>query len=70
LFKDQHTYKYIETFFYQMLPRMHIKDEHIVKLMTIKTQVPDSNGMYNNVLQDGIELLIRSKTIREYAAKM
>lgn len=62
-----HTYKYIESFFYSLLPRKTIEDRHIVKLMTIKTQVADTNNMYMNVLQDGIELLIRSKTIREYA---
>ena len=45
-----HTYKYIETFFYSMLPRMRIEDRHIVKLMTIKSQVPDTNSMYMKVL--------------------
>ena len=65
--QDGHTYKYIETFFYSMLPRMQIEDRHIVKLMTIKSQVADTNSMYMNILQDGIELLIRSKKIRENA---
>lgn len=62
-----HTFKYIDTFFYSMLPRMKIEDKHIVKLLEIKSKVPDTNSMYMNILQDGIELLIRSKTIRELA---
>ena len=54
-----------------MLPRKVIEDRHIVKLITIKSQVADTNAMFNGVLQDGIELLIRSKRIRELAdAKM
>lgn len=32
-FEQKHTYKYIESFFYNMLPRMNIKDSHIVKLV-------------------------------------
>ena len=66
LHKD-HTYKYIETFFNLLLPRMQIEDSHIVKLMTIKSKVADTNNMYMLVLQDGIDNLIRSKVIREYA---
>ena len=65
--QKDHVYKYMETFFYHMLPRMHVEDRHIVKLLTIKSQVPDTNSMYMNMLQDGIELLIRSKRIREMA---
>jgi len=33
-----------------MLPRMDIKDSHIVKLVQIKNQIPDTNNMYSNVL--------------------
>ena len=62
-----HTYKYIEIFFSLLLPRMQIEDRHIVKLMTIKSKVADTNNMYMLVLQDGIDNLIRSKVIREFA---
>ena len=66
-FEQKHSYKYIEAFFYTMLPRMEIKDSHIVKLVQIKNEIPDTNSMFTNMLQDGIELLIRSKAIREMA---
>jgi hypothetical protein len=50
-----------------MLPRMQIEDRHIVKLAIVKSQVPDTNSTWSNILQDGIELLVRSKRIRENA---
>ena len=62
-----HAHKYLETFFYHMLPRMQIEDRHIVQLMSIKSRVADNNSTFMNMLQDGIELLIRSKRIRELA---
>jgi len=61
------TYKYLDTFFTYMLPRMNIKDSHIVKLVTIKASIADTNSMFMNILQDAIELLIKSKKIREFA---
>lgn len=62
-----HTQKFIEAFFYGMLPRKNIEDKHIVRLLVIKSQVADTNKLFSNLLQDGIELLIMSKTIREFA---
>lgn len=62
------TYKYMETFFYSMLPRNQVKDEHIVKLLSLKLSNPDNKSMFGNILQDGIELLVRSKEIREFSA--
>lgn len=47
---ENHSYKYMCTFFSCMLPRMEIQDSHIAKLMMIKTEVPDNNVMYINVL--------------------
>ena len=67
LMEDGHTYKYLSKYFYAMLPRMQITEQHIVKLMTLKTQVADTNSAWINILQDGIELLLRSKRIREFA---
>jgi len=64
---NDHTYKYLSTFFYMMLPRMRIEDRHIVMLINVKSQVPDTSSMFMNILQDGIELLLRSKNIRERA---
>jgi hypothetical protein len=48
-----------------MLPRAgDIKDEHIVKLVCLKQDTHDTDKVFMNTLQDGIELLIRSKEIR------
>lgn len=35
--ESEHGYKYMEAFFYSMLPRMEIEDSHIVQLMAIKS---------------------------------
>lgn len=59
------THKKFESFFNTMLPRFgEIKDEHIVKLMCLKQETPDIEKQFMNTLQDGIELLIRSKEIK------
>ena len=48
-----------------MLPiHTDIKDEHIVKLMCLKQETPDNEKQFMNILQDGIEQLIRAKQIR------
>ena len=46
---------------------MRIEDRHIVKLISIKSLVPDTNKMYVKVLQNGIELLVKSRLVREKA---
>jgi hypothetical protein len=59
------THKKFESFFNTMLPRSgEIKDEHIVKLICLKQETPDIEKQFMNTLQDGIELLIRSKEIK------
>ena len=59
------THKKFESFFHTMLPRSgEIRDDHIVKLMCLKQETPDNEKQFMNTLQDGIELLIRSKEIR------
>ena len=47
---------------------MQVEDGHIVKLVSIKSQVPDTNTSFTNVLQDGVDVLLRSKNIRDLAA--
>jgi len=48
-----------------MLPRMgEIKNEHIVRLVCLKQDTPDTDKVFTKTLQDGIELLIRTKEIR------
>lgn len=39
---EKTTYKYLDTFFHSMLPRMHISDSHIVKLVSLKLQTADN----------------------------
>ena len=53
--------KTFEAFFYGLLPRMKITDSHIVKLVALKQDTPDNQKQFMNILQDGIELLIRSQ---------
>ena len=66
---DKTTFKYLETFFHSMLPMMEISDSHIVKLVALKNDTADSQQQFASILQDGIELLLRSKQIRELALK-
>ena len=66
-FQHEHTFKYITAFLNNMLPRADIKDEHIVKLMQIKLEVPDTDKMYANQLQDCLETLLRCKKVRARA---
>jgi hypothetical protein len=63
----QHGYKYLSFFASAMLPTDEIDDSHIVKLANIKSQVPDTNKVFMNILQDNIEVLLRSKNVRAYS---
>jgi hypothetical protein len=58
---------YLTSFFHSLLPTMQIQDAHIVRLVAIKANTPDSDTSFTNMLQDGIEVLIRCKEIREFA---
>lgn len=66
-FQLHHGFKYIQTFFTSMLPTLEIEDRHIVALMHVKMSVADTNAMYQNVLQDAIEKLLKIKRIREFS---
>lgn len=66
--ESQHGYKYLQYFSAVMVPTLEIEDRHIVKLMNIKSKVPDTNKTFMNILQDNIELLLRIKNVREFAA--
>ena len=46
---------------------MEIKDEHIVKLLALKLQTADNNTNFANLLNEDLELVMRSKQVREYA---
>lgn len=39
---EKSTHKKFEGFFYSMLPRMFVTDNHIVRLVTILQETPDS----------------------------
>ena len=65
LIYKQSSYRSFQSFFYNLLPRMVVTDEHIVKLIVLKQETPDNEKNFMTILQDGIELLLRSKQIRE-----
>ena len=50
-----------------MVPTLEIEDRHIVKLINIKSKVPDTNKVFMNILQDNIETLLRIKNVRAFA---
>ena len=56
---SDHGFKYVKAFFHWMLPTMEIDDKHLVALAIVKSQVPDTNSAYQNMLQDGLEDLLR-----------
>jgi len=61
----QMSYRNFDQFFRTMLPFVgEIKDEHIVKLVCLKQDTPDTEKVFMTMLQDGIELLVRAKEIR------
>ena len=62
------THKDFEAFFYGLLPRLEVTDTMIVKLVQLYQEVPDTDQMFKEILQDGIDLLIRTKTIRALAS--
>lgn len=64
---EKHAYRYQKSFVFSLMPRKLIKDEHLVRLMQIKSEVPDTNKPYMNLLSDVLELLLRSKKIRDHA---
>ena len=68
LIYEKQAFKVVENFFHYLLPRMEIKDEHIVKLISLKMDTPDNNTNFANMLSDGIELVLRSKNVRDFAA--
>ena len=65
----KHSFKFVDSFSSHLLPRMEIEDSHIVQLLAVKAGVPDVNGNFANLLSENIELMLRSKLIREFATK-
>lgn len=61
------TYKQFTGFFHSLLPRMVVKDAHIVRLVSLLQDVPDTDAMFAETLRDGLDLLIRTQQIRAYA---
>ena len=62
-----HSRKYLETYMFSLLPRLEVKDSHIVKLVSLKKQTPDNESMFANMLNEGVDLLLRTKEIRDFA---
>lgn len=67
LIYEKSSFKYVEAFVNSLLPRIEIKDSDIVKLVSLKISTPDNCANFAKELNDCIELLIRSKEVREYA---
>ena len=63
------THKKFEAFFHNLLPRMRVNDSHIVRLVTILQETPDSEQMFQEILRDGIDSLVKTQTIRALAAR-
>ena len=61
------SHRYLETFFYSLLPTYQVEDTYIVKLISLKTNTPDSQHAFRQILQDGIEIMLRCAEIREFA---
>ena len=64
-----HPLKYLQSYMAFMRPTQEILDSHIVKLVTIKGTIPDTEASYKKTLEENIEILIRCRTLRELAAK-
>ena len=65
--ESKHGYKYLQFFSNFMVPTDEIEDRHIVMLINIKSKVPDTNKVFQNIIQDNIELLLRIKNVRDFA---
>ena len=68
-FNKHHGWRYVESFIGAMRPTQEILDSHIVKMVTIKGNIPDTDSAYKKVLEENIELLIRIKTLRELSTE-
>lgn len=66
-FNKHFGYRQVESFIALMRPTHEILDSHIVKMVTIKGNIPDTDSAYKKTLEENIELLIRIKTLREMA---
>lgn len=66
-FNKHHSYRQLESFVMSMRPTQEVLDSHIVKMVTIKGNIPDTDSAYKKTLEENIELLIRIKTLREMA---
>ena len=52
-----------------MLPRVVVKDNYIVRLVTILQETPDTEQMFTEMLRDGIDILVRQQQIRALASR-
>jgi len=44
-------------------------DNHIVRLVTVLQETPDTELMFTEMLRDGIDLLVRTQQIRAFATR-
>ena len=58
-------FQFVESFVDNLLPLLEIKDEHIVKLVEIKLETPDSEISFMKLIDQSIEKMILCKQVRE-----
>lgn len=59
-FDKRHSNQYVNSFLSLMRPTVKIDDCHIVALVTVNGNVPDTNSAYKKKLEENIELLVRA----------
>lgn len=64
---QKQVYRYQSSFSNALMPRSVIEDRHLVQLMNIKSQTPDNDKAYMDLLNDVLELLLRSNRVRAQA---
>ena len=58
---EKSTHKRFESFFFSLMPRMVVTDHHIVRLVSILQDTPDTEQMFSETLRDGVDLLVRTQ---------
>lgn len=66
-YHEKSTFKQFNAFFYTLLPLRVIKDSYVVRLISTLNDTPDTEQMFSETVRDGIDMLIKSRQIREFA---
>ena len=52
-----------------MLPRLAVRDSHIVRLVTLLQDSPDTEKTFIETLRDAIDLLVSTQQIRAFSVQ-